>query len=422
MRHDPAMEREHLEAILAAPDDDAPRLVYADWLLGQGDSRSSMLGELIQLQCRLAEDLTTAARRKMRIAENKLLAGYEAQTAGDISELLGFARDARVVKVQLRRGFVHRIKAPVSLLKRLDEVAAIAPLLEEIEVQAEMPFDQSTVLTPSDFESAHLARVRAIRFSLPQITLSSVEVIARAPLLANIRSFGMVGTHWAPRGDAMVHFGAAMAKVLVASPVLKLTSLELDENALFNAGVETLLTNSWSLESLSIANNGCTGPAFRSVARAPTMASVKRLVMSSTRYVAPEQIAELASSPHLRGLQALDIERCDLGKEGIKAFLDAFDLPNLEELIIASNTIAEAGGLTLAASNKLRGLRVLDITKNRLSKKAISALADSMQFVNLKKLLLHDRDTPDTRATLAGSKVLANTQVYFRGHLVPKSD
>ena len=46
---DPVMEREHLEAILSAPDDDAPRLVYADWLLSQGDPRSSMLGELIQL-------------------------------------------------------------------------------------------------------------------------------------------------------------------------------------------------------------------------------------------------------------------------------------------------------------------------------------------------------------------------------------
>jgi uncharacterized protein (TIGR02996 family) len=41
-------EAEHLEAIAGAPDDDDPRLVYADWLLERGDPR----GELIQLQCR----------------------------------------------------------------------------------------------------------------------------------------------------------------------------------------------------------------------------------------------------------------------------------------------------------------------------------------------------------------------------------
>ncbi|HEY5936903.1 MAG TPA: TIGR02996 domain-containing protein, partial [Kofleriaceae bacterium] len=39
-----------LAAVLAAPADDAARLVYADWLLEQGDPR----GELIQLECALA--------------------------------------------------------------------------------------------------------------------------------------------------------------------------------------------------------------------------------------------------------------------------------------------------------------------------------------------------------------------------------
>src|SRR5437868_12607954 len=39
-----------LEAIVAQPDDDTPRLVYADWLEERGDPR----GEFIQVQCRLA--------------------------------------------------------------------------------------------------------------------------------------------------------------------------------------------------------------------------------------------------------------------------------------------------------------------------------------------------------------------------------
>ncbi len=47
---DPKKERQFLDAIIAAPDDDAPRLVYADWLTEHGDPR----GELIQVQCTLA--------------------------------------------------------------------------------------------------------------------------------------------------------------------------------------------------------------------------------------------------------------------------------------------------------------------------------------------------------------------------------
>ena len=41
-----------LQAILADPDDDTPRLIYADWLEEQGDPR----GEFIRVQCELAKE------------------------------------------------------------------------------------------------------------------------------------------------------------------------------------------------------------------------------------------------------------------------------------------------------------------------------------------------------------------------------
>ena len=44
-----SIERGLRTAIFANPDDDAPRLVYADWLLERGDPR----GEFIQIQCKL---------------------------------------------------------------------------------------------------------------------------------------------------------------------------------------------------------------------------------------------------------------------------------------------------------------------------------------------------------------------------------
>lgn len=65
-------ERGLLAAILETPDDDAPRLVYADWLQGHGDPR----GELIQLQCQLAAAPDDDRRRNIKIAENKLLEAH----------------------------------------------------------------------------------------------------------------------------------------------------------------------------------------------------------------------------------------------------------------------------------------------------------------------------------------------------------
>jgi uncharacterized protein (TIGR02996 family) len=48
-------ERRLRAAIFARPDDDAPRLVYADWLLERGDPR----GEFIQIQCTLGRPISS---------------------------------------------------------------------------------------------------------------------------------------------------------------------------------------------------------------------------------------------------------------------------------------------------------------------------------------------------------------------------
>lgn len=80
---------ELLAAIRAQPEDDAPRLVYADWLLERGDAR----GELITLQCRAAGGTEPTAGEVLRAAE--LSAHVETWT--------GF-RNAK-----LRRGFVETI-------------------------------------------------------------------------------------------------------------------------------------------------------------------------------------------------------------------------------------------------------------------------------------------------------------------------
>jgi uncharacterized protein (TIGR02996 family) len=58
-----SQEEHFLQAILAAPDDDTPRLVYADWLDERGDPR----GEFIRLQCELAKLAVADGRRPKRL-------------------------------------------------------------------------------------------------------------------------------------------------------------------------------------------------------------------------------------------------------------------------------------------------------------------------------------------------------------------
>jgi uncharacterized protein (TIGR02996 family) len=43
-----------LEAITDAPEDDAPRLVFADWLQEHGDEHDAARGEYLRLECEVA--------------------------------------------------------------------------------------------------------------------------------------------------------------------------------------------------------------------------------------------------------------------------------------------------------------------------------------------------------------------------------
>src|SRR5205809_439400 len=58
-------ERLLLQTVLATPDDDRPRLAYAEWLQEHADVERRARGELISLQCALAErpDPLDGARR-----------------------------------------------------------------------------------------------------------------------------------------------------------------------------------------------------------------------------------------------------------------------------------------------------------------------------------------------------------------------
>lgn len=67
-----------LAAIAAAPDDDRPRLIYADWLLERGEAR----GELIQIQIALARGGGAVDGEALRARERALLEAHQERWLG----------------------------------------------------------------------------------------------------------------------------------------------------------------------------------------------------------------------------------------------------------------------------------------------------------------------------------------------------
>jgi uncharacterized protein (TIGR02996 family) len=76
-------ERALVAAILASPDDDAPRLVYADKLTEMGNPR----GELIVVQCELARDSSPSAKRKKLESREKALLKARKELLGPLAEI-----------------------------------------------------------------------------------------------------------------------------------------------------------------------------------------------------------------------------------------------------------------------------------------------------------------------------------------------
>src|SRR5262245_10726118 len=97
-----------LAAIRAAPEDDAPRVVYADWLEEHGDEVDLARADFIRTQCRLAhlpEDDPVAFDLRWR--QDELLAAHGRRWA---EEVPAWARPECV----FRRGFVDRVKTTVT--------------------------------------------------------------------------------------------------------------------------------------------------------------------------------------------------------------------------------------------------------------------------------------------------------------------
>src|SRR5689334_8020900 len=98
-------EQAFLAEICANPDDDAPRLVYADWLDEHGDAERA---EFIRLQCQLARTPRHPRLQELRRREKQLLAEHEADWLGPLHGALR--------KWKFRRGFLHTVDATADRL------------------------------------------------------------------------------------------------------------------------------------------------------------------------------------------------------------------------------------------------------------------------------------------------------------------
>ena len=165
-----------LQNILASPDDDLPRLQYADWLEGSGDP----LGEFIRLQCLLTQDPVREPHLVYERRTQALLARFKA----DWSEALA----GRVEWCSFRRGFVEEISlTDRQLIKHAKDLFRLAPVLD---IHLQSDGKRLSVLP----ELPDVNYTLFLDLSAQRLGDGCIEDLADAPLLAHAHGLNLGST------------------------------------------------------------------------------------------------------------------------------------------------------------------------------------------------------------------------------------
>jgi uncharacterized protein (TIGR02996 family) len=342
-----SFEEALIAAIVENPEDDAQRLIYADWLDEHGQAERA---EFIRVQCQLARlDPGTAPLRDY--------ARWEAHKGQDHFDLVGWICDLaeQDEDAPLRRQLREREKA------LLDEFSA-------------------TWTEPLRAMGVHCYHPPFRRGMIERIDVDAEALVTHVGAL--FRRFP-VRAIWLRTYD---NERTAKTRALGLPELARLRGLE-----------------------VYVAGEEVPGGLGSALLAAPALANLDRLaVTDADEHFGNADVAAIANAPHFSGLRVLQLANCSVGPDGARALASSPYLCNLEFLSLAHNPVRSAGAAALAASANLSRLTFLDLWFAELYD-GIQALAQSPYLGQLRSLFLDRNDLgPDAMAALAASPFLGS--------------
>lgn len=403
-----------LRAILEDPENDLPRLAYADWLDEQGDPR----GELIRVQCELSP-LTEEDERfhPLYKREQALLKLHKNEWLGPLADW--------VQNAQFSRGFVENITLGANqFLDRKQEIFSLTPIRG-------LKLTGMTTTHVTKFRTApECSRLRELTLNIRKMTDLRWEKLITAPRLASLKKLqinwmGMdmhhlnALTELSARG--LQEFDFAFRErcwpwtfwdwgVLFRSSVLSnLRSIAIHVNDLEHDFIQGVLSSTrfpylqsltvdhpyfgygyetrrkrkvfqWlgdhprfrELPSLNLSLRGLT--SSRSIVSLlfpqPDAMQTERLQLA----VAPINADDANRIAQMSRLTTLRLEHGGLGNEGVSILANSECLQNLRVLSLANNELTDKSAQTILESPYWNDLVILDLSRNALSKETKKAL------------------------------------------------
>jgi uncharacterized protein (TIGR02996 family) len=316
-------EAELLAAVLAAPDQDAPRLVYADWLIERGDPR----GAFISRQIRDRRNAPPPTKEERQAWGGVLATMYPA--------VLGW---------MFERGFVNRIHANEwGWLERADEIFAEHPV-EELSLTCDDGYAEGLAALA---ECRHLGRIE-------ELVLNAFEEL-RGPVL----------------------------EPLIKARSLAIRTLRISVK--IDLAVARSIARWRGLRSLHV-DCELDGEVATTIAAGPSLAKVTSLDLSATRTAqdASALVEALVGNEKIAKLEDLDLARNQLDGQSLRRIFQRFS--GLDFLTLTDTGLTDAKIAMIAKQPSLATVTLLDVASNQIGDRGAIALASSAHVGAIREL------------------------------------
>lgn len=365
-------------AIIANPDADEPRLVYADWLMERGDVR----GELIRLQC-----ATPTSETRQRISE--LLAANWTTLAGSAAPFAS--------QTSFDRGFVDRVTMTVAaFLKQGEALFSTEP-------------------------------IRCLRVDNPKFTDRDLERLGSAVAMERVRELELRQLN----PDAMPRRPLAALAKGTAFRALRRLAIDFcgesaaDWHATFGA------LDAPTLEAVHLHYNHGSAELYRALATNPTLSRLHTIQeyrfrnLDGDAATASTIEAFTALARHRPSLKHLETSQdANITDAAITPFFDEQSVVRLEHLSITGAPLTNVTARAIAASPHSSALRVLHTHNASIGIEGLEALLASHHLSHLERLAVGNYDQhlwPDAHVARLAELLLVLPGWSLREVTLPRS-
>jgi uncharacterized protein (TIGR02996 family) len=364
MRYDFGMsdEKALLAAILANPDEDTPRLAYADWLQEHGDESGLARAEFIRLQCELARLDEYDPRANIIAGRCRELSDVHWQTWA--TEIGHTSRYPYHFADSYKRGF-------------LDYICLDAEDLGTPELSLFLSRHPATYVfvrrvdkfTAELGDWSHLPRVKELSFSYISDEgepLSGLRALLASPLLTSLRTLNL----------GMCGLADDDSKLIADNPrFVTLRRLELGFNALTDEGVGRIVESPYlhGLTAIDLSATRITPSLLSRLTQVPFFSRLDFLELSAfgrnrgdLTALQPDSIFGLLRSTQLARLSSLVLKWNRLGDRVVELITSTDRFAKLTCLELPENELGPLSAEQLLTSPSLSKLTELDLSNNQI--------------------------------------------------------